>query len=261
MKRIFLLLGAVISVYTAAQDQNALTNKAGSRILPEKGNWSVGIDATPFLRYLGNIFSNAVNTPPDFGFTSQNPGSLYGKYFISDNKAYRFALTLGTTLKSENLIISNNDDQFNVVKQSAFSLGIAGAIEKGFVPKNRLRAYYGYGAGFLVTPYTGLNRVVGFTVTGKVTYEYNDAVNPDIGFNEKGGRQLDLFVNGIAGIEYFLLPKISINGEFSLWMGTTFISERKRDNNEGGDDIIIAPSKEFNILPKASGDLVLSFYF
>jgi hypothetical protein len=53
----------------------AYVNKRGVYLLPQAGDFALGVDATPFLEYLGNLFSGSYDAPMFGG------GSIYGKYF------------------------------------------------------------------------------------------------------------------------------------------------------------------------------------
>ena len=67
MKKSIALVALAFGVSSAfAQD---LTSKKGEPFLPEAGDYMIGIDANPFLNYLGNFFGKTVaNTAPTFNF-------------------------------------------------------------------------------------------------------------------------------------------------------------------------------------------------
>ena len=69
MKKIITILMLVLSVSVFVNAQE-LTSKNGVPILPEKGEWALGIDAVPFFYYFGNMFNgNMSNGAPSFDFT------------------------------------------------------------------------------------------------------------------------------------------------------------------------------------------------
>ena len=79
-KVIFTLMIALFAV--AAVTAQDLTSKKGVPILPEKGDYAIGVDAIPFFQYVGNMFNaNAFNPGPAFNFTAPTPFIIYGKYF------------------------------------------------------------------------------------------------------------------------------------------------------------------------------------
>ena len=60
-----------------------LTSKSGETILPEADDWSVGIEATPFLNYIGNAFNGSLgNGAPTWNFLNANQ-TIIGKMWNS----------------------------------------------------------------------------------------------------------------------------------------------------------------------------------
>ncbi|RME18459.1 MAG: hypothetical protein D6799_02870 [Bacteroidetes bacterium] len=226
-----------------AQD---LTSKKGEPILPEEGDWSIGIDATPFLNYAGNFFGKSNNnTAPSWNFLTSN-NTIIGKYFKDATTAYRAGVRLGFGNSKVEVATSKRgaapgsfpapkQDQKNTAKYSKTGIGLTGGIEfrKG---KTRLQGYYGGEVGI----YFGGN---------KDTYTYANALNPAfstgtaqvvvdatgddvdgtnvtsnvVAYGQSGdARVLERKTSGILlfglrgfiGAEYFILPKMSIGGEF-----------------------------------------------
>lgn len=259
MKRIYLFgLASVLLTYTVnVRCQDLKENK--KVIFPENGNWSIGIDAAPFLQFAGNIFSNSVNIAPVFGFTSQHPGTIYVKYVKNEKRNYRGGLKIGFSHKFEQVFNSQDNEKFDEIIQSGFCFGISAGTERHFAPKNRLKAYYGHEAGFLMAPYSGMNFVLRENIIGKLTY--TNAFDKSYNFTETGGKTRSIFYQGFVGVEYFILPKISVNGEFVLQFSFSHTNERNRDYISQDDIKVNAPYWEVNLEPKASGDLTLNFYF
>ena len=71
-----------------------LTSKKGEPILPEQGDWSIGVDATPFLDYVGNFLSSGGNSAPTQQFLNAQQ-TIIGKYFVTESKSYRAVLRIG----------------------------------------------------------------------------------------------------------------------------------------------------------------------
>ena len=97
MKKLLLLtlfISTILSVSSQDSTSHQIYNKKEVGILPVKGDWVIGIDATPFINYIGNLalISNEANNAPEFNFTAQRPGQLFGKYYLKDNKALRMGL-------------------------------------------------------------------------------------------------------------------------------------------------------------------------
>ena len=79
---------ALPAAFLSAQDRGdnaSVTTKRGHAILSAAGDFALGIDAVPFLRYGGNMLNGKTdNAAPSFdGFKE----TLYGKYFLTDKSA------------------------------------------------------------------------------------------------------------------------------------------------------------------------------
>ncbi|MBR9831853.1 hypothetical protein GYB57_06890 [bacterium] len=63
-KKMFFAVAAVL-ISGVTMGQEVLTSKKGVPILPEAGDYAIGVDATLFLDYTGNLFNgNLGNTSP-----------------------------------------------------------------------------------------------------------------------------------------------------------------------------------------------------
>jgi len=187
MKKIsYFLFATICCVNVYSQD---LTSKKGEPILPEAGDWSIGIDANPFLNYLGNFFNksatttsgtttvNSPNQAPSWNFLTANQ-IITGKYFIDEKTAYRGSLRIGFNgntireTKADRSLTPNSassngfpNSAFmieNSVKYSNTTIGLSVGIEKR-KGKTRLQGYYGAEAGFYVN-------------AQKRTYKYGNAL-------------------------------------------------------------------------------------
>ena len=218
MKKSGLVIALAFGITSAfAQD---LTSKKGEPILPEAGDWSIGIDATPFLTYAGGFLSGAGATAPTMGFFSTN-NAILGKKFIDEKTAYRGGLRLGIGSSKSTAIVADLSTGAaatatvnNVTKGSGTAIALTAGKEyrKG---KTRLQGYYGAEAGILLN-------------TGKTTYTYGNAASTmTIGTSRntevKSGATFGLGARAFIGAEYFIFPKMAIGGEFGwgLALSTT----------------------------------------
>lgn len=253
MKKTITILALAFGVTGAyAQD---LTSKKGEQILPEAEDWSIGVDATPFLNYMGNFFGkSSSNSAPTFNFLNSNQ-TITGKYFVEAQKAYRASLRIGLGNQTEKSTVvdrafvagatSNypNPDptKENVWKQSNTNIGLAVGMEKR-KGKTRLQGYYGaeVGIGFSSSKdkFTYGNKLDPASTTAPVFVSNADAfsgannVVSSIPFvdpgsvnglgritERKNGATFSLGLRAFVGAEYFVLPKISIGGEFGWGLG------------------------------------------
>ncbi|MBI3521183.1 MAG: hypothetical protein HY062_17715 [Bacteroidetes bacterium] len=246
MKKSIALVALAFGVTGAfAQD---LTSKKGEPFLPEAGDYAIGVDASPFLQYVGNFFGkNTTNGSPNWNYATNN-FAITGKKFKDANTAYRATVNIG---------FSNNGGKSKVLdrsvstaavypalptmvenkyKTSSTTIGLAVGIEKRR-GKTRLQGVYGAEAGL------GIN-------TSGAKYTYGNSLNPtgtpavvvdpssngdamngganittDTYGNQarvtkvKNGLGFTFGVRAFVGAEYFVAPKISIGGEFGWGLG------------------------------------------
>jgi hypothetical protein len=243
MKKSTLLIAALAFGATAAFAQD-LTSKKGETFLPESGDWSIGIDATPVLNYVGNfIGGNGLNTAPTWNFLNAN-NTIIGKMYTSETSAYRAILRIGMTSMSQTAMIADatqttpptypnlpamKEDKF---KNGSNFIGLGGGLEwrRG---KTRLQGMYGVDGMLWIS-------------TASQKYEYGNALSTGgtpVGVGSstnwgtnittdtygnaaritewKSGMTFGIGVRGFVGVEYFIVPKISIGGEFGWGIGYT----------------------------------------
>ena len=190
MKKIFLFCAAIALTGT----MNAqLTSKKGENYLPEAGDYAIGADASSMLSYFGNMLNAGSNTGFGMGYTNGG-AAITGKKFMTDKMAYRGMLRLGFGSES-----TPGATEGDVTKDSYNNITIGGGIEmrRG---STRLQGYYGAMAGLSLGG-------------SKTTYEYaNNAEGAPL--EVKAGSTFGIGARAFVGVEYFVLPKISIGGEF-----------------------------------------------
>ena len=209
---------------------------------PEAGSWGVGISANPILNYFGNFFGKTTaNTAPSWNNLTED-NQLVGRYFLSDNMAIRAKFRFGFQGDGQtNMVTNRSIDQSsvgfpdlyeeveNTWKHSSYNFGLAGGLEwrTNF---NRLNLLYGaeIGVGLsgesdkytygntldpmasipvVVSPDDNMNGGANVNPAG-ATYANSRALS------HKHNKEFLIGLRGFFGIEYFILPKISIAGEF-----------------------------------------------
>lgn len=230
MKKISLLFFILyISNQALAQVQNnnqsdELLSKRGYRILPQQNDWSIGFDAVPLIDFA----LNAVNIMNNTGQTAENPGYLegfdqviVGKYFESDEIAYR--VRLGVGLEAENSSIFFDDpldttgepeELENVIKDRSTDLLLSGGIERRR-GKGRLQGIYG---AELTLNYSSAKTINEYGLTWN--QEAEDAGLVAEGqtrlIRNENGAIFGLGGRGVIGVEYFFAPKMAISAEYGL---------------------------------------------
>lgn len=250
MKNKSLLIATVFAASAVTASAQDLTSKKGETILPEAGDWAISFDATPFLNYAGQLFSNAGASAPTVGYTNGYPWAIKGKMFKDEKTAYRAGIRLGfgsqkwagdVAVPQASTVTPPDYPTEPPMTEDTYKAGYNGIVLTGGLEmrrgKTRLQGYYG---GELVFGMMGQ----------KDTYTYGNAlssgdpatVDPiitvgdsyDFGSNLTGvtdpfgnpGRLTEwkssmmvFGLRGFIGVEYFILPKISVGAEYGWGLG------------------------------------------
>jgi len=240
MKKMFLTLVSVFAVLAILNAQD-LTSKKGEAYLPEADDWAIGVDAAPFLNYFGGFLSNAGAAAPTWNFF---PGTqtIFGKMFIDSETAYRGKIQIGFGSNSVTDMVADR----NVATPPAYPalpalvenkwvnsgsvIGLSAGLEKRR-GSTRLQGFYGAEGGIFMASskdaFTyGNNLVAPNAGNPGVTVDADDIfagsgniINDTYGnaarvLERKNGSVFGLGLRGFIGAEYFILPKLSLAGEF-----------------------------------------------
>jgi hypothetical protein len=292
MRRLSIL---VLALCTTAAFAQRVTTKDGRQILPEEGDWSIAIDANPFLDYIGNFIGGVdANSAPTWNYLTQLQ-TITGKYMVTEEMAYRATVRIGLTSGSDVVLVAQEGATpptypdlpslvENKMKMSATNVGVAGGIEwrKG---QGRLQGIYGGEFGIGIS-------------SSKTKYEYGNEIDPAVGVNGfrddfgtgnittdtygntaritemKSGATFGVGARGFIGAEYFLLPKLSLGGEFGWGLvftstGSSKVMQESTDGTiVGQQELEGSKSSSFgvdsdnnNTLFGPAGVLRISFYF
>ena len=284
-KTLLLLLVCVFSVSNAFAQQverdtdEDVPEEQERVILPEAGDFALGFDAVPFLEYFGNIFNGTQNNSIGANFPGANQ-QVFGKYFLSINMAIRGRARLEQDIvTNKNRVILDNqtfpDQNIQVTDQwtqySTF-VRIGGGLEfrRG---TGRLIGVFGGEASFLYATGSG-DYEYGNPITEGNTTPTSTAWPNDNGpgriIDENNNKQLGFGLNGFAGVEYFIAPKISVGAEFTLgvdfikdyreqstyefWNPATNSVETTKSVSEGGNNLSLSTGNY-------GGSINLMFYF
>jgi hypothetical protein len=264
-----IVLSVVFTLSLNGQTPNDSTNKStvfknkhGVTVTPEKGDFAIGIDATPFLDYLGNMLriSDDPNQAPSFGFTAQQPGMIYGKYMLTDRKALTAAFRIGFSRNTDKDGTGVNNEDTDKYISSAANIGLYAGIEHSPIVKSRVRGFFGYFGTVGITPYVGSSYAFpNLTVVGKYEYKSDDSFANT--FVESGGVTYSLGVGGTVGVEYFVFPKLSLRGQFNLMLEYQYQTKRKYKPESGSEVIFDSGMSSISLDNAASGAIAALFYF
>jgi hypothetical protein len=200
-----------------------------SRIRNQPGDFGLGFDAVPLLRYVGNAFNNTVNNTIGSQFPSSSGQAITGRYFLEDNTILganaalrgRARIGFGTTKDTE---FSHKDGSFdlNATVEDSHSISstnvqLAGGFEKrrggdhlvGYIGSElvfgltRSTDSYSYGNKFSVeNPAPTATNFGGNVAPGGRVTEASDGTTYSLG------------LRGFIGAELFIVSQVSVGAEF-----------------------------------------------
>lgn len=282
--KLFFVLLFSGSVSASAQ---TLVSKKGEPFLPEKSDWSIGIDAVPFLDYTGRLLSQNGSNAPTINTVNGFPLQISGKYFQEEKKAIRARLRIGVASSTDkNSVIDMVNTTLDTVytqdvrkqRNSNILLGLGREWRRG---KTRLQGFYGYeGMLSITSSKTTYQYGNQFSSTFPTVYSTDFSTPAESGFSSsivsgrttqvKSGTTFGLGLRGFIGAEYFIFPKVSIAAE----LGWGFMFKNANDGNtvtESWDNInngvksrtlVNAGGNSFGIdTDNGYGSLSLQLYF
>lgn len=275
MKKLFITAALASTCFLAgAQD---MMSKKGTPILPEAGDWSIGIDATDVIRFFGNMFTKDANN--NSSLSPEINQTLTGLYVKDENTAFRIKLRIGFGSMTENALVNDDGSTSNppatvtdTWKQTTTNFTIGAGLQKSR-GKGRLHGIYGAEA------------LIGLS-GGKSTYTYGNNFSSsntaptsyDFGSNiignarvteDKGGSTFNFGIDGFIGAEYFFAPKISLSGEYSwgLMLSSTgegeTTAEMLNSTGDGGtsNTTKTGKSSSFGLDVTNIGSITMHLYF
>jgi len=215
----------------SVSQRSSYTNRHGIYLLPEYQDFAIGIDATPILNFLDNFISKDRIDPgkhEDVTFSGVN-STIYGKYFLNDNRAIRAKLKMDIRNYTYKGVVRDDEEFSNNplnalatvvdVKQSNstnLDLRVGYEFRRG---AGRLQGFYGGEVGieysFHKERYKYANPITEANQTPS-TWDFGGNMPMPRTLKLKQGRVISPIVAGFVGVEYFFAPKISIGGELNL---------------------------------------------
>ena len=242
-----------------------LLSKNGNNILPEKGDIGLGIDAIPFLDFIGNLTKINSGTTFSSMLHIQAPEGgmvIFLKYFTGEKTALRvkFRIAYGASTEKfdvqNDLDITETLDDTRIGTNTNFDVGIGLEKRRG---STRLQGLYGLEGLLSVTK--------GVETSPNYKYIYVNEFSssnqtPSTGlFGATASRpvyQKNAPIYGIGGrafigAEYFFTPKMAIGGELAVrlqvsrrgaskvktesWVNNALEKEVTKDKTPSGSDL------------------------
>jgi len=224
MKTKAILIGLAIglcSITTAqdAEENDVLTNTKGDAILPESGDWALGFDAAPLLNYAGNMFNGNTGNTINAAWDNSNM-AITGKYFADATTAYRASLRIAMVSSSVSTLTdtaTSGDPSYieDVASSSANAIVLGGGMElrRGH---GKLQGYYG-GEALITLGGSSTSNTYGLGLSD---------TNPFLrGVSTTSAGTFGFTLRGFVGVEYFIMPKISIGAEYGWGLGFMSMGE------------------------------------
>lgn len=269
----FILLSLIPAIFTAHAQENMLS-KRGTPILPEAGDWGIGFDASPFLRYAGNLFNQNGNTSPFAGYLTSGP-AITGYYWKTPSFSYVGKLRLGFNSTSTDTLVNiaginpNLLQTTNTTKVSTTNITLGFGVQKSR-GKHRVRG--NYGAEVLLMFGTGRDTTYTYGQGLLDTLPSPPELNPPRLLELNQGSSFGIGVRGFVGAEYFFAPKISIGIEYGWGLAFNYTGKGKTirediDNSGGVPDrkvVTATTGKAFAFgadIDNNGGIVALRFYF
>ena len=214
---------------TAAAAASEAPSAWGTKTTQRQGMWALGFNAVPVLNFGLNVVNVFANTGQDATNMLTSPTgldqTLFTRYYLRDDLALRMSVQL---IASDTTTVTYYEDPRDVVDpdvdagdrtevQDTTTTTTSNIIFGGGVEK---RHSFGRFEGFY-----GAEAFLGFGGS-KTSTDYgwkfsdrgNNAPQQQAGRTliNDGGTNIGLGARGFAGIEYFVLPELSISAEYGL---------------------------------------------
>ena len=151
--------------------------KPEKNYLPEAGDVTIGVNAVPFLNYLGNVFGkndkNKIN-PEKIGGVPAVPGldnptmSIFGKYFLTDQTALRLNVGIGINSLTQSQYVTDdaaavNDPLSQDVVEDTYKYRNSGmSVAVGYEWRRGSKRLQGYWGGQAILAYSNSKHFFGY---------------------------------------------------------------------------------------------------
>lgn len=252
MKRLVVSLLFILSFTLYAQQQPVLKNRRGINILPQQGEYCLGLSTNPFFTYFGNMFNNSPsNNAPGTAFATPNQ-MIFAKYMKTNELAYRASFRIG---------VNNNNLTYNVMdlspgapanamvsdiqkqRNTVFAVSVGLEKRRG---STRLQGYYG-GECFIM-----YNSGTNFKFNYGNKLEYLDTGSSRV-TKIKSSSTFSVGIRAFVGVEYFIAPKISLGAELGYGPSFNFRSSSQQTTEQYDFSTGTAVTTDAALSPKSTG--------
>ena len=232
MKKIFMTLAAIVMVVSA----NAQDKWYGSK----EGGFAITFNANPLLNYAGNMFNGTQNNSlADFEGLSNglfNGTTVTGKYFLKDNLAINAGFGFNNVYDKTNNY-DGNDKKVGFERDSRTRFMVKGGLEYRMFPGKRLQ------------PLFGADIVFGHDND----FEYQETDGRGDTYAGAPKNKLGLMLS--AGVEYFVIPQISVGANVNFGASKEWNRQSTEDHSR------LKGTKTTIKTGDLGGNISLNFYF
>jgi len=289
MKKIIIttccLLGFILSAGAQGYTSQP-TSTPSTQYLPVEGDFALGIEATPFFDYLGNMFNgNVGNVAP---FANGYKGAIYGKYFLAHDRAIRAKLRLdfynegfSASVQNDTEIILNPLNPLATaldaknVRTFDVDLLVGYEFRRGH---GRIQGFWGGEVGLGLasgkTKFDYGNTMTALNQTPTTSDWLGGTTNSTVRPTEtSNGSTFKGTVAAFVGVEYFIASQLSIGAEFNLALVLSSSGQGKTTNemfDASINQVItqssrsmspVNPSSQFGLRTTPTGNIFIMFHF
>ena len=249
MKKIFMTLVAIAMVMSASAQEKYYGAK--------QGGFALTFNANPVLNYVGNMFNGTQNNSvEDFdgidGKNLFNGTTITGKYFLKDELAIDLGFGFNNNYDVTNIYASDDVESvtaFGRVATTAFHL--KGGIEYRMFPGERLQPLFGADVVFQHTNAWNYQTITDGPNDGNYAYVGNPT------------NALGVILN--AGVEYYIIPQISLGANLTFGAAKRWEWDSKDNDPEGQgaekNYSRISTKKSYLKTGNVGANITLNFYF
>lgn len=262
-------------IFKSSGENNELLSKNGHEILPKKGDWAIGINASSIAQYFGNLANGETfNSSPAFNQINKTlpTATIWGKYFIADDLAWRGGLDIFADADRDRFRVdddnsTNPDDAlFDVRDISRYGVTASLGLEKR-KGNSRVQGVYGADVYFHYTTNNTTKVEYGNEITqsnqNPSSTNFGNPTGvpaPALGFRvieADFGNDLEVGLRGFIGVEYFIAPKLSIGGEF--YWGISYVTTAETSLTYEGYESSTSEVIESSTFTKGNRDLEVGY--
>ncbi|MDI6401575.1 hypothetical protein QLX67_06170 [Balneolaceae bacterium ANBcel3] len=265
-----------------ANQLEATTAQVQKRYFPRAGDFAIGLDATPFLNYAGNMFNGTMNNSLNLG-----DNRLHFRYYLTDESAVRLSVAVFTLREVDMFYVDDQADQTvdplsrAQVEDRRTTYSNYYEVKLGYLMfrgNNRLRGFFGGDVFFAYEKermkYAYGNEMTALNSAPLSTVNWNNGATAGVASRRLGsttGSVVDLGIGAVVGAEYYFMPKVSLGAEMGLVYAHSFFgqgnasSETMVGNLHVEEDTALTPGHTeriaFTGFPYTFGNLYLMIHF